>query len=45
VASYTRVATVRDLFERVDVDSRHLTAVAVADATTDHRCQPVGRGT
>lgn len=32
----TRVATVRDLFERVDVDSRELKAVAVWNMTTDH---------
>jgi hypothetical protein len=31
----TRVATVRDLFERVDVDSRELKAVAVWNVTTD----------
>jgi len=31
----TRVATVRDLFERVDVDSRELKAVAVWNMTTD----------
>ena len=30
-----RVATVRDLFERVDVDSRELKAVAVWNMTTD----------
>ncbi len=34
----TRVATVRDLFERVDVDSRELKAVAVWNMTTDHWC-------
>jgi hypothetical protein len=32
----TRVATVRDLFERVDVDSRELKAVAVWNVATDH---------
>jgi hypothetical protein len=32
----TRVATVRDLFERVDVDSRELKAIAVWNMTTDH---------
>jgi hypothetical protein len=31
----TMVATVRDLFERVDVDSRELKAVAVWNMTTD----------
>jgi hypothetical protein len=31
----TRVATVRDLFERVDVDSRELKALAVWNMTTD----------
>jgi hypothetical protein len=31
----TRVATVRDLFERVDVDSRELKAVAVWNMSTD----------
>jgi hypothetical protein len=31
----TRVATVRDLFERVDVDSRELKAVAVWNVNTD----------
>jgi hypothetical protein len=31
----TRVATVRDLFERVDVDRRELKAVAVRNVTTD----------
>jgi hypothetical protein len=31
----TRVATVRDLFESVDVDSRRLKAVAVWNVTTD----------
>jgi hypothetical protein len=31
----TRVATVRDLFEPVDVDSRELKAVAVWNMTTD----------
>jgi len=31
----TRVACVRDLFERVDVDSRELKAVAVWNVTTD----------
>ena len=31
----TRVATVRDLFESVDVDSRELKAVAVWNMTTD----------
>jgi hypothetical protein len=30
-----RIATVRDLFERVDVDSRELKAVAVWNVTTD----------
>ena len=30
----TRVATVRDLFERVDVDSRELNAVAIWNMTT-----------
>lgn len=30
----TRVATVRDLFERVDVDSRELKAVAIWNMTT-----------
>jgi len=34
----TRVATVRDLFERVDVDSRELKAVAVWNLTTDQGC-------
>jgi hypothetical protein len=31
----TRVATVRDLFERVDVDSRELKAVTVWNVTTE----------
>jgi hypothetical protein len=39
----TRVATVRDLFERVDVDSRELKAVAVWNMTTDQGVNPVGR--
>jgi hypothetical protein len=30
----TRVATVRDLFERIDVDSRELKAVAIWNMTT-----------
>lgn len=41
----TRVATVRDLFERVDVDRRELKAVAVRNVTTDQgadRSDPVG---
>lgn len=31
----TRIACVRDLFDRVDVDSRELKAVAVWNVTTD----------
>jgi hypothetical protein len=41
----TRVATVRDLFERVDVNRRELKAVAVRNVTTDqgaNRSDPVG---